>query len=331
MDVPVIQYGFGEIGREIARLVSRRPGYELVEVVDVDKSMVGMRVQDLLDGIKNPDLNVKKKLSTAGAGGATLGFQSTGSRLEGVFSQLQELIEAGVNVVSTSEELAYPYLKHRELADEIDDLAVENGVTVLGTGINPGFSMDLLPLIATGVSRKLDSVEVLRVQDAATRREPLQRKIGTGLSEESFDEKVRRGGGHVGLGESLALLGSGLGWRIEEVEESIDPVIATERLTTEYFDVDPGEVAGIDQVVRGFVGGEERVKLTLQMYLGAEAPIDLISVIGVPNLRVEVPGGIHGDVATPAVVVNSARTVLESDPGLITPVDLTPFIGNFER
>ncbi|MBS3813398.1 dihydrodipicolinate reductase [Candidatus Bipolaricaulota bacterium] len=329
MGVVVIQYGFGEIGREIAGLILGRREFELSEVVDTDEDTVGMRISDILNVGTESKLRVTRDLSGIKQEGPLLAFQSTGSRLQKIFPQLKELIEAGANVVSTAEELAYPYLRNRGVADKIDGLAKKNGVTVLGTGINPGFIMDLLPLIIAGVSRHLESIEVLRVQDGACRRRSLQEKIGVGLSPDLFDEKIRGSGGHVGLSESLALIASGLGWRVEAIQETVEPVIAEERVTSEYFEVQPGEVAGVDQVVRGFAGDEEKITLILRIYLGAEKPVDRISITGVPDLQLEIPGGIHGDIATPAVAVNSARTVLEADPGLITPLDMSPFLGNF--
>lgn len=329
METKVVQYGVGEIGSEIIRLVLNREDYKLVGAVDKDPKTAGRKVGDLLNQGLDPDVKITDEFPKRAHGPRLIAFHSTGSELQEIFPQLQELIAAGANVVSTAEELAYPYLRHKELAEELDDLARKHSVTVFGTGINPGFIMDLFPLTFTGISRKLEKVEITRIQDASVRREPLQRKIGVGLSQDQFEKEIRKNGGHVGLGESLVLVTSGLGWKIDDLKESVEPRIAERAMETEYFSVEEGEVIGINQLARGFVGKEEKIELKLNMYLNPDEPKDTIRLIGTPDIELEIPGGVHGDIATPAVVVNSARRVLESEPGLITSLDFLPYLGNF--
>lgn len=330
MKTKVVQFGLGEIGKEVSKLLLNRDRFELVGAVEKDGEKVGRDLAELLD-LNNPSgITVTDSPREALAEKPDLAFHSTASGVSEVHEQLKHILESCTNVISTSEELAYPYLQAQERADELDGIAKENGVTLFGTGVNPGFVMDILPLTFSGVARTLEKITVKRVQNASVRRKALQSKIGVGLSEEEFDEKVRQKGGHVGLIESLSLVSTGLGWQLDEIEERTDPVIGDEIFETEYFEVQPGESLGIDQTAIGTMGGEEKVRLNLQIFAGAPNPVDEVSLRGVPDVRIKVPGGIHGDIATPAIAVNSSQKVLQESPGLLTLLDIYPYLYNFE-
>lgn len=330
MKIKVVQFGLGEIGKEISKLVLNRDRFELVGAVEKDREKVGSDPAKLLKLTNPSGITVTDNPEEALAENPDLAFHSTASRVSEVHEQLKHILETGTNVISTSEELAYPYLQAQERSDELDGIAKENGVTIFGTGVNPGFVMDLLPLTFSGVARSLEKITVKRVQNASVRRKALQSKIGVGLSEEEFDEKVRQKGGHVGLIESLSLVSTGLGWQLDEIEERTDPVISDEIIETEYFEAKPGEALGIDQTAIGRINGEEKIRLNLQMFAGASNPVDEVSLEGVPEIKMKVPGGIHGDIATPAITVNSSQRVLQASPGLLTLLDIYPYIYNFE-
>ncbi|MFB6290737.1 MAG: dihydrodipicolinate reductase [Candidatus Bipolaricaulia bacterium] len=331
MKFKVAQFGLGKIGREITRLVLDRQRFELVGAIDKDENKVGSDLADLL-GLSNPTgIKVTNDINEVLSKRPDLTFHSTVSEVSKAHSQLKKIINAGANIISTSEELAYPYLQAPDLAEELDEKAKESGVTLFGTGINPGFAMDLLPLTFSGIARKLDRITVKRVQNASVRRRALQAKIGVGLSEEEFDEKVRQQGGHVGLIESVSLVATGLGWQLDEIEDWTEPVIDESKIETDYFVARPGETRGIDQTAVGRVNGKEKVRLHLQMYVGAENPVDEIHLEGIPEAKLRIPGGIHGDVATPAIAVNSTQKVLQESPGLLTLLDIYPYLYNFER
>ncbi|MFW6421750.1 MAG: dihydrodipicolinate reductase [Candidatus Bipolaricaulota bacterium] len=321
MSLQVVQYGVGEIGLEIARLAVNRDNYELIGAIDLDPSKVGRDIGELLDqekvGVEVSD-DSQRVLSRE----PDIILHSTGSHMRNVQAQFEECVEIGADVISTTEELSYPFLQSPDIAEHLDSLAVEHDSTVLGTGVNPGYVMDLLPVVATGVSRKVDSISVLRVQDATKRREPLQAKIGAGLSLDEFDEQVAGGGGHIGLIESIALIGNGLGWRLEEIDQKIEPMVAENKTQSSYFTVERGEALGIKHTGWGVKDGEKVIDLDLRMYLGAENPRDLVKVEGNPSFEMEVEGGLHGDIATPAVVVNSVPSVNKASPGLKTVLDL---------
>lgn len=326
-----VQVGLGKIGQEIAGLVARRENFELVGLMEIDERLIGRQASELLGTKLDPELRVTDDENELLAADPDIVFHATESSVPEVMPQLEKFIEAGVNVVSTAEELAYPFLRYEDTSRKLNGIAEKNEVTVFGTGVNPGFAMDLLPLTFSGIAQQLEKVSVKRVQDAAQRRRALQEKVGVGLSKSEFKEKVKEEGGHVGLAESLALVGTGLGWKLEEVETETEPVVAEEMTETDFFAAKAGEVVGMRQTARGFIAGKEKVKLKLTMYAGAPAPEDRISLFGTPEVTLKIPGGIHGDIATPAIAVNSAGKVIQSEPGLMTVLDLNPYPYSFEN
>ena len=321
--IGVIQYGLGPIGAGIARLLWDREGMRLVGAVDIDPAKVGCDVGEVIGMEKPLGITVRSQLKEVLADtDASVVSHSTGSSLKAVWPQIEECLRAGLDVVSTCEELAYPAAQYPDLADRLQRLAEQQGVTVLGTGINPGFAMDVLALLLSGVCQQVDSVLVRRVVDASTRRLPLQKKTGAGLSVQEFEEWVETGKvRHIGLTESAAMLAAGLGWSLDEIDEMIEPVVADRELQSEHIKVRAGYVAGVHQVARGLIGGREAITLDLQMALQAEDPGDFVQIRGVQDVEMAVRG-IHGDLATAAVVVNSIHRVIEAIPGLSTMKDI---------
>ena len=244
-------------------------------------------------------------------------LHATSSVLSRVAPELLVIATAGINVISTCEELSYPWTAQPQLAAELDAAARRAGVTLLGTGVNPGYTMDALPLMLTAPCASVRAVRALRVVDAAQRREPLQRKIGAGLTPAEFDARVRDGAvRHVGLPESLHMLATSLGWQLDRMEDTIAAVIAERPIVMEHAQVEAGQVAGVRQVARGFIGGREVLSLELRMYLGAPDPQDTVEIEGDPPVHMTIAGGLHGDVATAAIVLNAVPSVIRAAPGL---------------
>jgi len=326
--IKVVQYGVGAIGREIVKLLLKRD-LEIVGAIDIDKEIIGKDLGEVV-GLEEIGVAISDNPQEVLSQQADVVLHSTGSRLKDIYPQIVEVLESGSNLISTCEELAYPYHQHSDLAQRIEERAVKHGVTVLGTGVNPGFIMDLLPLVTTGVCQDVRSIKVKRVVDARKRRRPLQAKIGVGLTLKEFEERVEKAcarllgrGGHVGLIESIAMIGDGMGWRLDEISQDIEPVIADSPMESDFFKVEKGEVIGIRQVGYGIKDGKSIITLTLHMYLGADSH-DRIWIEGVPSLNLSIEGGVHGDIATPAVAVNSIPQVLGAEPGLKTMKDLPP-------
>jgi 4-hydroxy-tetrahydrodipicolinate reductase len=251
-------------------------------------------------------------------------LHTTGSYLKQVWNQLEGILNAGLNVVSTCEELSYPAAQFPDLAQQIDELARANGVTVLATGVNPGFVMDVLPICLTGVSRRVDHVYVERVVNASTRRQPLQKKIGSGLAPDEMRRLFAEGrAGHAGFMESLHLIGHALGWRFGDAWEIFDPVVAAYDIETAFFKVSRGQCCGIHQLVVGVdETGVQRVHMDLKMYLDARDPHDTVKITGDPPLEMRVNGGVAGDHATVASLVNAIPRLLKAPAGLLLMTDL---------
>jgi 4-hydroxy-tetrahydrodipicolinate reductase len=322
MTTQVVCYGLGPIGLGIARLALARPGIEIVGAIDVDPQKVGRDLGELLGGKAIGVPISADPAATLDATRPAVALHATSSALASVAPQLLQIAAAGVNVVSTCEELAYPWTAQPQLAAELDAAARRAGVTLLGTGVNPGYAMDALPLMLTAPCAAVRAVRVLRIVDAGRRRGPLQRKVGAGLTVEQFTGGVRAGTiRHVGLPESLHMLATSLGWQLDRSADTIEPVIADQRITTEFVTVEPGQVAGVRQVARGFVGEREVISLELRMYVGAPDPQDTVEIDGEPPVRMTVAGGLHGDIATAAIVVNAIPSAVRAGAGLASMAD----------
>jgi 2,4-diaminopentanoate dehydrogenase len=323
MTVRVLCYGLGPIGLGIARLALARSGVSVVGAVDVDPQKIGRDLGELAGGpacgvVVSADAEVALAQYAP-----ELVLHATGSSLASVEAQLRQAISAGADVVSTCEELSFPWTEQPQLASELDAAARRAGVTVLGTGVNPGYAMDALPLMLTAPCVTVRSVRVLRVVDAARRRGPLQRKVGAGLSPEQFHERVKDGSvRHVGLPESLHMLATSLGWRLDGEDDAIMPVIASREIVTDHVRVAPGQVAGVRQVARGYVGERAALTLELRMFVGAEDAQDTVEIDGDPPVRMTVAGGFHGDLATAAMVVNAIPSVRRAAAGLVSMAEL---------
>lgn len=315
--ITVAQYGIGPIGAEIARLLLTKPWIRVVGAVDIDPEKIGKDLGEVIGLGRSVGVPVTAELQ----GKPDVVCHSTGSRLGEVAAQLESLLSRGCHVVSTCEELSFPL--DLALRENLQKVARAANVTLLGTGVNPGFVMDKLPLTITSVCQEVKSVEIIRIQNASTRREPLQRKVGAGMTEDEFRAAVGAGRiKHMGLKESLLLVGNGLGVEFDSVsEEKIEPIVAEREITTQYLKVAPGQVAGVHQTICG--KGRIDVSLELRMYVGAEdVAADKVIVRGVPDVEMTIKDGVHGDRATAAMVVNSIPRIVQARPGVLTMDDI---------
>ena len=319
--------GLGPIGIEVGKALAGREGIELSGAADPAPDKAGQPLASLLDGAF-PGVVVTP--TAAALYGQTSGSRSrsdvavlcTGSRLHSMLPQIEEAIGAGLHIVSTCEELAYPELRHAPMARQIDRMAKAKGVAVLGTGVNPGLVMDRLVLAVASACVRVDSVRVTRVVDAAKRRGPLRAKVGAGLTREEFLAGVSaKKLGHVGLSESAAIIALGLGLPIHEITETIKPVIAQK----DFDGIPAGGVLGLHQVALVQAGDEAKVVLDLKMAVGAPDPADRIDIEGDPPLHLVAAGGFHGDRSTIGTVVNAIPFIVTASPGLHNVVTLPLF------
>lgn len=321
----VVQYGIGPIGQSCLRTILSKKGHiNLVGVIDIDPAKAGKDVAEILGldaptgVIVSPDAD--KVLSSTKP---DVVVHTTSSFLARMYDQLILCARHGASVISSTEELSYPYVRHPEISAELDRVARENGVTILGTGVNPGYAMDALALMATGVCNEVRSVTIHREVDAGLRRLPLQQKVGAGITEAEFAEKKATGlFGHIGLVESIRMVADGLGWNIDRIEEHLDPVISPKEVVTPYLTVKKGSVAGIHHHAYGYDGDTLLLTLDLKMFVGAEDPRDAVKVDGDPPMDLVVKGGIFGDTATVATLVNGIPQAFFAEPGLKTVKDV---------
>jgi len=247
----------------------------------------------------------------------------TSSSLKTIKPQVLALVQRGMHVVTTCEELAFPVPDQLAAWREIDKAAAAKKVSVLATGVNPGYAMDALALMLTAPCAEVTRVSVTRVVDARTRRLPLQRKVGAGLNLNQFRRAMTEGTvRHVGLPQSVHMIASALGWKLDRVDETLEPAIAPRDLDTEYLRIPAGMAAGIKQSARGYRNGELAITLDLQMYVGAEQPRDHVLIDGVPPIDMTIAGGVAGDSATAAITVNAIPKMMAARPGLLTMHDL---------
>ena len=324
MAIRVIQMGLGPIGAGVARQLLERAGFEVSAAVDIDPEKVGRDLAEVC-GLEDPSgVIVETNLSAVlGRGEADVVAHCTSSSLEVIVPQLEAILDAGLPVVSTTEELSFPWYPQKKLAEKIDDMAKEADLAVVGTGINPGFAMDTLPTVLTGACERVDSVRVERVQDASIRRLPFQRKIGAGLDPVTFREKAEKlEFRHVGLTESVAMIAASLGWEMERITDVIEPKLAEAAVSSQFMTVEDGQVAGLIQDAVGYKDGEPVIELHMEAYLGSPESYDSIRIEGSPPLCSRVEGGIHGDIATASVTVNTIPKVMTAPPGLRTMRDL---------
>lgn len=329
--INVIQLGMGPLGVKMTQFIRQRQGIRTVAAVDPHPQKAGQDIgemgnQDAYGVTIQSDVQTAVKTANAAPQVALI---TTVSDMTRITPQIEACIEAGLPVVSTCEELFYPWDTAPELAQRIDKAAKTHGVAVIGTGVNPGFMMDALPAQLTALCQRVDKIEVYRVQDASKRRIPFQEKIGAGLSPDAFDAKKIDGSlRHVGLTESMQFMARQLGWTLDKTEDIIEPVILDKEREFPDVLVPKGYAAGVLQTGNGYVGDEIRIKLIFRAAVGEPESYDEIIIHGEPNLRSRIEGGVNGDVATCAISVNACKTVFNAVPGLHTMATL-PMVSNF--
>jgi len=326
--IGVIIYGCGVMGRRIAHTLYNKKSFEIMGALDIAPELVGKDLGEYFPEQKKTDIIIEKDaekvLSNTKAQVAVI---ATASYLKDVTEQIIQCIQADLNVVSTCEELSFPWKSEPDRAKKIDKMAKDKEVTVTATGINPGFLMDTLPLMLTAPCLEVKSIRVIRMIDSSKRRIPFQKKVGTGLTQDEFYEKIEKKEitGHVGLLESIYMIAEGLGWELDKaVEIPPAPVVDEREVHTGLGLVEPGKVVGLSSTAYGTIGDKEVITLIFNANAALDEEYDEIIITGVPDIQQKIIGGVHGDVGTVAVTVNSIPKVLLASPGLKVMKDLPP-------
>lgn len=317
--INMIQVGIGPLGQKIVRYAIERECFNIVGAVDTDPQKIGRDLGELC-GIDPLGVIVYGNLNDAIKDkNVEVALLTTVSSVISLESQVAELAEAGLNIVSTCEELFFSKKTQPEVSKRIDEICRKHSVACLGTGINPGYLMDFLPSVLTGLCQNVKKVEVWRIQDASVRRIPFQQKIGAGLTLEEFEAKKKTGTlRHVGLPESVDFIADKLGWKLDSSTESLEPVIAETEISSGYKPISKGMACGVHQVGRGFMRESEVITLNFKAAVGEPESYDQIHIDGEPAIKSRIAGGVNGDIATCAITLNAVRCVLQASHGLKT-------------
>lgn len=323
----IIQVVLGPMGKIITKLLLQRKNISLRGVIDIDPLLVGKELSEVLDIEKKLDLTIESDLdSILSRENADVVIIANSSSLEKIVSTIESAVKSGSNVISICEELSYPFQYHAERSKKLDLLAKSNNVTIVGTGINPGYLMDLLPIVLTAPCQSIKSIKETRMMNSAKRRVTFQKKIGTGLSIEEFHKKFsnKEITGHVGLTQSIQMIVSALGIEYDEIVELPPQEIITEKeLTTSYGEiVTEGYVCGLQSKAYAKKEGKKIILLDFIAYTGEHNEYDSVLIEGAPSIHQKIIGGVHGDLGTSAIVANLIPIAVAARPGLLTMKDI---------
>ena len=323
----VVQVGFGSMGKLITTLLLKRKNIHLKGLVDIDPRFKGKKLSNFFDLKDEQDLIIKSNFANIIAKQkADVVIIATSSSLEKISLIIKEAVKSGSNVISICEELSYPFQYYPNLSEELHHLAKSQNVSIVGSGINPGYLMDLLPIVITAPCQSVESIRVTRMMNSGKRRESFQRKMGTGLTKEEFNQKMKEKSitGHVGLTQSIQMIIAALGIEYDEILElTPKPIISENEFTTSYGDYVPkGNVCGLHSKAIAKKQGKNIIILDFIAFASEHEEFDSVTIEGNPDIHQKIIGGIHGDVGTAAIVVNLIPILIDAKPGLLTMKDL---------
>ncbi|SUZ49097.1 uncharacterized protein METZ01_LOCUS1951 [marine metagenome] len=322
--IKVIQIGFGPLGVQIAEFIAKKSTIKTVAVVDNDPDLYNKNINDFSSDL-NDQIFISNSVNEALKNINEIpdvAIITTVSSLKKIYNQIKEVVQHNINVISTCEELSYPWKTDPSLSKKLNDLCKLNNVACLGTGVNPGFLMDYLPSVLSTVCKEINNIRICRVQDATFRRIPFQKKIGAGLDLSEFKNKELEGTlRHVGLTESLHLLAKTLNFDIDNVTETLNPVICKSDLNGS-INIKKGQARGVEQIAYGYLNSEVVIEMQFKAAVGESRSYDRIEVDGIPSFVSEIEGGINGDIATCSIAINSIKSIMKASPGLHTMADI---------
>lgn len=330
-NVKVAIWGFGAMGSGIAKVLLRKKGVDIVGVCDIHPERVNRSIYDILGVEKNgrPDVvvcsEIEKVVHDANCDICVL---ATDSFTRKAFDKIKYVVGQKVNAISTAEEMSYPKAQEPELAAEIDRLAKANGVSVLGTGINPGLMMDLLAICLTGCMTDVESVTCRRVNSLSPFGPAVMEEQGVGLTVDAFNKGVADGtlAGHVGFAESVGMIAEALGWKVDKFEQQMKPIVTSVDRKSPYGFAAAGDVAGVNMTGQGYVDGEVKIDMIHPQQIEPEMEGthtgDYIVLKGTPEVNMAINPEVDGGIGTIAMVVNMIPHVINARPGLKTMLDL---------
>ncbi|HZP27187.1 MAG TPA: hypothetical protein VFB90_09110 [Dehalococcoidia bacterium] len=333
----ILHYGLGPLGAEVARLVASHHDLEVIGAIDARAGLFGRDLGEAAAIGRNLGIPVSYDPSALlNDFYADVVIHTSDESLTQVYPELLNILNAEKNVIATCPELVYPGYQLGEIGRRLDQTAREKGVRILGVGFDPGLALLSTAILLAIGSQRLQSVHIERAFDPAERDLEAQRRAGLGLTPAGFEKAMSSGDlGSRGLEEAAALIAETLGWQLERIVASAEPVLARERLRTEFYSVDRGDVAGMRQSVRGIAAGREVIQIDVEASLQPKQRRDLVHIEGTPSLEIAVPGGLGGLEAAAAAIVNTLPTVADQrmPVGLISIKDLplTPYLKPSQR
>lgn len=321
--INVLQVGIGPLGIKTYQYISEKSTMTTIAAVDISDALKGKDLGEI-SGKEKSGVTIQKSFADVeNLDKVDVVILTTSSSMKAIEPQLNAILELGLPIVSTCEELSYPWQTDKAAAERIDAKAKSKNVAVVSTGVNPGFLMDTLPTMLTAVCKDVKHVEVNRFQDAQTRRLPFQKKIGAGLSLNEFEARKKSGTlRHVGLAESMYFIAKSIGWEIDHVEDVISPIVAEGQVTTDEMTIVSGDAMGVRQNGTASWKGEEKIKLNFEAAVGTGVSYDEVKITGTPNITSRIEGGVHGDIATCSIVLNTVPNIIDAKPGLRTMADI---------
>lgn len=330
-NIKIAIWGFGAMGSGMAKMLLSKKGVDIVGVCDKSDARVGRSIFEVL-GIERgnrPEVIIKDNIDEVVSDrSCDLCLIATDSFTKNAFPKLKHVLEKKVNVISTAEEMAYPKAQNPELAEELDKIAKTNGVTVLGTGINPGLMMDLLVVCLTGCMIDVEHIEAKRVNSLSPFGPAVMEEQGVGMTAEEFERGIKNGtlAGHVGFAESVNMIADAIGWKVEKFEQQMKPIITTVDRKSPYGFAKAGDVAGVNMTGQGWVEGRIKIDMIHPQQIepemeGTETG-DYITIKGTPAIHMSNKPEVEGGLGTIAMCVNMIPHVINAKPGLKTMIDL---------
>jgi len=327
-NIKVVLWGMGSMGSGMGKYLVDKKGVEIVGAIANRESKAGKDVGEFFGLDKEVGVKITNDPMSVITEDVDVVLQATSSFVEDVYPQIEEIVKRKVNVISIAEEMAYPMVENKELSEKIDKIAKENNVSVLGTGINPGFVLDLLIIALSGACAKVDKIEAARINDLSPFGPTVMRTQGVGTTVEEFEKGIKDGSivGHIGFLESIHMIADRLGIKLDKVEQTREPIVSETHRETAHVKVEPGMVAGCRHIARGYSDGKELILLEhpQQIHPGKEGTEtgDYIKIKGIPDINMSIQPEIPGGIGTMAVAINMIPVIIKAKAGLVTMKDL---------
>jgi 4-hydroxy-tetrahydrodipicolinate reductase len=323
----IVSWGLGAMGRGIAKNIIESKDMKIVGAIDLNPEYIGKDIGEITKA-KNIGINITNEKEIIEKTNPDLVVIATSSFVKDVLPQIEYAVKNHCNVVTIAEEMAHPFDLHKEEAEYMDSLAKRFGVTILGTGVNPGFVLDTLIIALTGVCNKVNKIVARRINDLSPFGKTVMETQGVGTTPEEFEEGLKKGTivGHIGFPQSIAMIARALGWNITKIEQERKPIISNVHRETPVVKVEPGMVAGCNHSAKAYINGEVVIEMQhpqqIHPHLEGVETGDYIEIYGDPDIKLAIKPEIPGGKATIAIATNMIPIVINAEPGLKTMADL---------